>query len=317
MSNKYLYDDYGNKYEGMTKEEILESIGAGVLRENVFTGSITYNSNPISYSYTGAKPDNAVLLKLLTFGCDPTTYNLTASEVSSYLGLTNFAIIFYCVDTELYVTNANKNYLSFVKAGIGEYKAYPNGTKYIGYYVKTNEVVNNLDEKIETEVNTAVAKAVGEKLKIYHPANHDTGGYFSAADTDHYRVEYCFRTNGEVTKSRNIQLVLPDLGDTKLKLGITLINYSCTPSQATSNIIYLDQSCMPITQYLTELTFTGESTTETLTYKNRINSSLDINISALRTDNGDGTCYFMLAINYTEGLHINHDVYVDINIEVS
>lgn len=144
MSNKFVFDEYGNKYPALDKDEVLETIGAGGLRENVYTGNIEYNSNEIKYNYSGSKPDDAILIKLLGFGCDPKSNNLTAAEIQDYLELNEFAVYFYCVDTQLYVTNANRSYLSFVKVGIGEYKLYPNGTKKLGYYMKASEQMNNV-----------------------------------------------------------------------------------------------------------------------------------------------------------------------------
>lgn len=158
MSKKYLYDEYGNKYEGLTKEEIVETFGAGGLREDVLTGSIMYNSNEVRYNYSGNKPDDAILLKLLGFGCNPTTNNLTTNEIQSYLGLNEFSINFFCVDTELYVTNANKSYLSFVKVGVGEHKLYPNGSKKLGFYMKANEQMNNV-QVCTTEEFNSIAKS--------------------------------------------------------------------------------------------------------------------------------------------------------------
>lgn len=136
MSKKYVIDDYGNKYEALTKQEIEATVGAGGLRECVFTGCINYNGKDINYNYTGNLPDEAIIKNLLECGIDPTANNLTEAEVTDYLAIAMFSIHFYYLDTEIYVTNANGGYLSFEKIGEGTYKVYPRKVE-TGYHLKT------------------------------------------------------------------------------------------------------------------------------------------------------------------------------------
>lgn len=136
---KYILDDYGNKYPALDKDETLASIGAGGVRECVLTGCVTYNNEEINFNYTGSLPEEANIVKLLACGIDPESNKLTEAEIEGYLSMNNFSIHFYYVDNEIYVTNANRDYVAFTKIGVGTYLVYPRTTE-IGYYIKSNQV---------------------------------------------------------------------------------------------------------------------------------------------------------------------------------
>lgn len=157
MSKKYVIDDYGNKYEALDKKEVEATVGAGGIRECVFTGCIDYNGSSINYNYTGNLPDAAIVKNLLECGIDPTANNLTEAEVTDYLGLAMFSIHFYYLDTEIYVTNANGGYLAFEKIGEGTYKVYPRKVE-TGYHLKTETPIANIQFVTQKEYDNMAKK---------------------------------------------------------------------------------------------------------------------------------------------------------------
>lgn len=179
---KYVFDENNNRFEGMTKEEILESIGAGGERTCVLTGCVTYNNLEINYNYTGSLPDETKIVKLLSCGVDPTNNKLTEAEVENYLTLNNFSIHFYYVDNEIYVTNANRGYLSFTKMGEGTFNVYPRKVEKF-YFVKANEKTTSGEYVVETAVNATNAK------KADHATNATNAEYAENATIAQYASE--------------------------------------------------------------------------------------------------------------------------------
>lgn len=173
MSDKvYAYDDFGNKHETLTKEEIEQSIGAGGIRECVLTGCINYNNALINYNYTGTLPSESIITKLLAFGVNPVNNLLTEAEVTSCLSLSLFSIHFYYLDAEIYVTNANGDYLAYSKMGEGTFNVYPRKVDRF-YFVKANEKTTSGEYVVETAVNATNAKK----------ADHATIAQYASEDT--------------------------------------------------------------------------------------------------------------------------------------
>lgn len=140
---KYVFDDYGNKFEGLDKEEILQSIGAGGDRECVFTSQVECSGELVDFNYTGMLPDEAIVHKLLMFGINPEANALTEQEVTQYIGLNSFSLNFYQCETEVYVTNATHEKLTVINFGLGKIDVYPRSMD------KEYNIV--ADEKIKTK----------------------------------------------------------------------------------------------------------------------------------------------------------------------
>lgn len=151
MSKWYVYNDFG------VKKDVTELIGDSV-RECVFASCVEYDGVDINFNYSGTLPEEAVILKLLSFGVDPETNNLTEAEITSYLALNDFAIQFFYLDSEIYVTNGKHNYLSFVKGGIGKIDVYPS-KKDLGYFMRSSKPINNVIHcKTMKEFNAIIPK---------------------------------------------------------------------------------------------------------------------------------------------------------------
>jgi hypothetical protein len=164
MPKYYVTDEIGNKYESMSKDEILASIGAGGEREHVFTGEIMYDKDGdsitdevIDYAYTGTKPDDSIILKLLEAGLKPVENNLIETEITNIINLSDFTIHYYYKDGELYVSNRADNAIKFFKTGVGVMTLYPR-SKEIEYYIKSNEKIENIVWLTSQEYNDIVKK---------------------------------------------------------------------------------------------------------------------------------------------------------------
>jgi hypothetical protein len=156
MAKKYVFDDYGQKYESLDKDEINGLIATGVER-NTFSGSVTFENNIISFDYSGTLPSEEILIKLLNAGVyyDNTEKQLTEKEISDILALPDFSINFYYIDTNLYATNANKNYISLVKDGVGRLDLYPKKRE-LGYFIKSNKKMKNIEYLRKDEFNNII-----------------------------------------------------------------------------------------------------------------------------------------------------------------
>lgn len=140
--SKYVIDEMGNRYEGMSKDEILEAIGMKDLTVTVFTDKVTYQGEEISYNYTGNKPADNYLIKLLDVSLD-FTKNLAPSEVSILLDLGEFKLHFFLCETEVYITNGHCDVINIFNINLGVRNLYVNSSK-VSYYIKSNSKMNDV-----------------------------------------------------------------------------------------------------------------------------------------------------------------------------
>lgn len=156
MSKYYVIDEMGNRAEGLTKNEILESIGAGSLRENVFTGSLIYDNEEISYEYNGTKPSDEYITKLLDVSLNY-TLNLSASEINSLLELGEFKLYFMLCNTEVYITNGHCDGIYIYNPEIGYRKLYVNKKENF-YYLKSTSPINKIHNCTKEEFKSITEK---------------------------------------------------------------------------------------------------------------------------------------------------------------
>lgn len=195
MSKYYVIDEIGNKYESMTKSEILQSIGAGGERENVFTGDLIYDNERIDYTYTGEKPTDDIILKLLDAGLKPEDTHLTDIEIMTIAALNDFTIHYYYTDGELYVSNGNDNSIKFFKEGIGVMTLYPNSRE-VSYYMKSSKKMNDVrycqskqefDDIVKDEDTTYIVEdenyTVDYALEAEHAKKANNANYATNANT--------------------------------------------------------------------------------------------------------------------------------------
>lgn len=140
--SKYLIDEMGNKFEGMTKDEILETIGAGELKQNVFTSTIFYKNEDVTFEYCGVKPSDEYITKLLNVSMN-FSLSLSASEISELLALGEFKLHVFLCETEVYITNGHCDVINIYNSQLGYRNLYVNKNKNV-YYMKANSPINDI-----------------------------------------------------------------------------------------------------------------------------------------------------------------------------
>ena len=220
MSKYYVIDEIGNKYESMTKTEILQSIGAGGERENVFTGDLIYDNERIDYTYTGEKPTDDIILKLLDAGLKLEDTHLTDIEIMTIAALNDFTIHYYYTDGELYVSNRNDNSIKFFKEGIGVMTLYPNSRE-VSYYMKSNKKMNDVrycqskkefDDIVKDEDTTYIVEDENYTVdraiaSDYTDSIFDTTAFYDIRDYEDEQTRHsAFNLSKVFDKSGNVYL---------------------------------------------------------------------------------------------------------------